>query len=212
VSIVQHFYRLYYLIELERNMKHAMSPEEKKSKASEIILNHVGFALGGGFVPIPGADIATVSAIQINMMRQLSKLYGVPFMQDLGRNIISAVVGSSLARLGASLVKFIPGVGTLIGSLTMPVLSGASTYALGRVVAAHFHNGGTLNDLDFNMARKRYAETLDEAKVVVQNMDKPAPPADDPMEKITRLSELHRAGILSDEEFQAQKAKLLDRL
>jgi len=142
----------------------------------------------------------------------LSKLYGIPFMQDLGRNIISAVVGSSLARLGASLVKFIPGVGTLIGSLTMPVLSGASTYALGRVVASHFQNGGTLNDLDFNSARKRYSETLDEAKVVVQNMDKPAPPTDDPMEKLTRLSELHRAGILSDEEFQAQKAKLLDRL
>jgi len=210
--MVQHLYRLYYLIELERNMKKAMSPEEKSAKASEIILNHVGFALGGGFVPIPGADIATVSAIQINMMRLLAKLYGVPFLQDLGRNIISAVVGSSLARLGASLIKFIPGVGTLIGSLTMPVLSGASTYALGRVVAAHFQNGGTLNDLDFNSARKRYAETLDEAKEVVQNMDKPAPPADDPMVKLTRLSELHRAGILSDEEFQAQKAKLLDRL
>ncbi|MDX2136037.1 MAG: DUF697 domain-containing protein [Saprospiraceae bacterium] len=212
MSNVHLLFQLFEVIKLERNLKPAMNAAEQKAKSSEIILNHVGFAMGGGLVPFPGADIAAVSAIQINMLRQLAKVYGVPFVGDLGRNIISAVVGGSLARLGASLVKIIPGVGTLLGSLSMPVLSGASTYALGQVVVGHFSNGGSLADMDFTRTRKQYQESLEEAKKVVQDLEKKSPPTDDPVEKLRRLSELHQAGILSDEEFKAQKAKLLERL
>lgn len=37
----------------------------------------------------------------------------------------------------------------------------------------------------------------------------PAPPADDPIAKLKELGELHQSGVLTDEEFAAQKAKLL---
>jgi hypothetical protein len=37
----------------------------------------------------------------------------------------------------------------------------------------------------------------------------PAPPAPDPIEQLKQLGELHAQGILTDEEFAAQKAKLL---
>ncbi len=38
----------------------------------------------------------------------------------------------------------------------------------------------------------------------------PAPPAqDDMLDKLTKLGELHTSGVLTDEEFAAQKAKLL---
>jgi hypothetical protein len=37
----------------------------------------------------------------------------------------------------------------------------------------------------------------------------PAPVQDDPIEKLKQLGELHAQGILTDEEFAAQKAKLL---
>lgn len=41
----------------------------------------------------------------------------------------------------------------------------------------------------------------------------PAPPAQpDVLGQITKLGELHAAGVLTDEEFQAKKAQLLDRL
>jgi hypothetical protein len=36
-----------------------------------------------------------------------------------------------------------------------------------------------------------------------------APPQDDLVDKLTKLGELHANGILTDEEFAAQKAKLL---
>lgn len=37
----------------------------------------------------------------------------------------------------------------------------------------------------------------------------PAPAADDPIEKLKQLAELHTAGVLTDEEFAAAKAKIL---
>ncbi len=37
----------------------------------------------------------------------------------------------------------------------------------------------------------------------------PAAPSPDPIEQLKQLGELHKQGILTDEEFAAQKAKLL---
>ncbi len=37
----------------------------------------------------------------------------------------------------------------------------------------------------------------------------PAPPAPDPMEQLEKLGELREKGVLTDEEFEAQKAKIL---
>lgn len=37
----------------------------------------------------------------------------------------------------------------------------------------------------------------------------PAAPAEDPIEKLKQLAELHTAGVLTDEEFAAAKAKAL---
>jgi hypothetical protein len=37
-----------------------------------------------------------------------------------------------------------------------------------------------------------------------------APPAEDPIEKLKELGQLHEQGILTDEEFAAEKAKILN--
>ncbi len=191
-----------------------MTNEERQTKASEIIKMHVGYSLGAALVPFPGADLLAVSAVQLNMLRQLAKLYQVGFMDVLGKNIISAVVGSSAARLGASLVKAIPGVGTIIGELSMPVLSGASTWALGRVVANHFHQGGTLEDLDLGAARKKYEAEVVEGKKVAEELKKADQPdaTDQTLDKLRKLAEMKDAGILTEEEFKQLKDKLIAQI
>lgn len=191
---------------------------EKQHKTAELVRNHVGFSLGAALVPFPGADLLAVSAVQLNMLRQLAKLYQVGFLDSLGKNVISAVVGSGMARLGASLVKAIPGVGTIIGELTMPVLAGASTYALGRVVANHLQQGGTLDNLDLLKARKKYEEEIEDGKKVAAEM-KTAPEAaaapdstDDTLDKIKKVAELRDAGVLTEEEFHDLKTRLLAQI
>ena len=44
---------------------------------------------------------------------------------------------------------------------------------------------------------------------LVRKQTAPAAPAEDPMAKLTKLAELHTAGVLTDEEFAAAKAQLL---
>lgn len=207
-------------IDLEQQLsklKH-MRHEDKQAKASEIIRNHVGFSLGAALVPFPGADLLAVSAVQLNMLRQLAKLYDIGFLDALGKNIISAVAGGGMARLGASLIKAIPGVGTIIGELSMPVLSGASTYALGHVIASHLQKGGTLNDLDLTNARKGYETEIENGKKVAEALRQqerasmPKDETDAAMDKLTKLAELHRNGVLTDEEFSQMKGKLLGQM
>ena len=109
-----------------------------------------------GLVPVPVVDVAAVAGVQLQMLRRLSEIYEVPFSDNMGKSIIASLAGSVIpastattATIGlASLVKGLPGVGTVIGALTMPVFSAGSTYIIGKVFIQHFASGGTL--LDFN--------------------------------------------------------------
>ncbi|HQW70702.1 MAG TPA: DUF697 domain-containing protein, partial [Saprospiraceae bacterium] len=46
-------------------------------QADAIIRNSVIFASGAGLIPIPIADFMAVTAVQLEMIRRLSKLYEV---------------------------------------------------------------------------------------------------------------------------------------
>ncbi len=201
---------------LNQSISETMQQEERTARASDIIRNHVGFSLGAALIPFPGADLLAVSAVQVSMLRQLARLHNVNFMDVLGKNIISAVVGSSAARLGASLVKAIPGVGTIIGELSMPALSGASTYALGRVVARHFEQGGSLDDFDFKNARRGYKSEMEAGKKVAEELARTEAvrrsATDETVEKITKLAELKDSGIITEDEFVQLKERLLAQI
>lgn len=196
-----------------------MQQVEKQARANEVVRSHVGYAMGAALVPFPGADLLAVSVVQLNMLRQLAKLYNVGFIDSLGRNVISAVVTGGVARLGASLIKAIPGVGTVIGELSMPILSGASTYALGQVVARHFHEGGTLEDLDVTSARKRYAEEIKTGQKVASettlqevSVETEFASTDQTLDKLKKLADLKAAGIITEDEFKELKTRLLAQL
>src|SRR6202040_964096 len=67
-------------------------------------------------------------------------------------SIAGAVIPASTANTAAigtmSLIKGLPGFGSVIGALTMPVVSAGATWVIGKVFIQHFASGGTL--LDFN--------------------------------------------------------------
>ena len=133
-----------------------MNHEDKQSKASDIIKSHVGYSLGAALVPFPGADLLAVTAVQVNMLRQLAKLYNIGFMDALGKNIISAVVGSSAARLGASLVKAIPGVGTII--VTQLIGKGVASADRDKIFEPYVTTKATGTGLGLAIAKKLVLE------------------------------------------------------
>lgn len=144
--------------------------ENKHQQATKIINEHVLWSMGGGLIPIPLADVMAVSALQTGMLDQLSELYGVKQTGTFAKNFVGGLAGSALARYGASFLKVVPGVGTIVGGLAMSIASGASTYAIGQVAMNHFANGGTLSNINMEEAKKAYDEAFEEGKDVAAEM------------------------------------------
>ena len=184
----------------------------KEQQANKIVRQHVLWSLGGGLVPVPMLDIAAVTAIQIDMLKQLTSLYGIDYSKSRGKAFASALTGSTFARIGASVVKAIPGIGTVIGGLSMSVLSGASTYAIGQVAISHFEASGNLLNIDLEWAKKAYAEAFEQGKEFVSGLEKEKEASRDVFKALEKLGQLKEKGVITEEEFEAQKQKLLDRL
>ncbi len=185
--------------------------DKDKDLANDIVKSHVMYSLGAGLVPIPLLDIAAVSVVQLDMLRQLAKVYGQDFKESAGKSYISAITGSTLARMGASLVKTIPGIGSILGGVTMSVLSGASTYAVGQAFIWHFSTGGNFMDFNIEKAKEIYEKEFEKGKKVAKEMEKGAK-EEDPYEKLEKLAALKEKGVISEEEFKEQKKKILSGL
>ncbi|MEZ4464839.1 MAG: DUF697 domain-containing protein [bacterium] len=179
-----------------------------------IIRTHVLWATGAGAVPVPLLDLAAVSGIQLDMLKQLAACHGVAYTEQQGKSWLSVLSASLVARIGANALKLIPGIGSLIGGVSMAITSGASTYALGKVASEHFEKAGTFDDLDVEAAKVRYAEAFEEGKKVAREQAEasPAAPAredDDVTSRLERLGALREKGLLTEAEFQAAKKQTL---
>ena len=69
-----------------------------------------------------------------------------------------------LARLGARAIKFIRSVGSIIGIITLKILSGASSNATGELFKKHFETGGTFLDFNLDRLKKYYDEKFEKGK------------------------------------------------
>ncbi len=178
----------------------------------QIIRSHVLWAMGAGLIPLPLLDIAAVTGVQLDMLKQLAAVYGVDYSKEAGKAFVSALSGGTLAAVGASIFKAIPGVGTVLGGLSMSALSGASTYAVGQVAVRQFAASGTLFDVDLEQAKRAYKEAFKQGEAYVEELTDEAEEARDVFEKLEKLGRLRDRGILTEEEFEAKKRELLDRL
>lgn len=142
------------------------------SRADKVIRDSVIWSMGAGLIPVPLADMVAVSAVQIDMLKQIASLYQVDFAETRLKSWIAALSGSVLPKLGAGVIKFIPGIGSLVGGLSMAALSGASTYAIGQVFAQHFESGGTLLDFDVEKFKGFYQRQFEIGKAFVESLSK----------------------------------------
>lgn len=150
-----------------------MTPKGNKHQnqhAETVIRNHVIWSMGASYIiPLPIADVFAVSALQLDMIRQLCRVYDIDFAETQGKAIVSALTTSTMARAGArSLIKIIPVVGSVVGGITTAVINGASTYALGEVFKTHFATGGTFLDFDTDRLKKLYREKFEKGKKVAK--------------------------------------------
>lgn len=139
--------------------------------AKAIVKRYMLWSMGAGAIPIPVIDLATITGVQLKMLAELAREYGVPFREDRGKAVISALIGGvgsgALAYgLVGSMLKAVPLFGSLLGVASVPVTAGAATYALGNVFLQHFASGGTFLDFDPARVRAHFAEQVEEGKRV----------------------------------------------
>lgn len=251
----------------KKTLKDTVMPDnttDKDAHAGTIIRNHVVWSMGASYiVPLPIADVFAVSALQLDMIRQLCRVYSIDFAETQGKAIVTSLTTSAMTKAGArSLIKLIPGIGTVVGGIATAVLNGASTYALGEVFRKHFGNGGTFLDFDTDRLRKMYNEKFEKGKDIAQKWKQeqaedivpppppapatpstsaatpqapepgigapaakvppatsttPTPPppsarvaeAEDNIRRIRELAEMKAQNIITEEEFQAMKKRII---
>lgn len=154
--------------------------QEAQSTLRYYMLGAMGIGAAVTVLPIPypfagWLDMGALTALNLTMLYSLSKHYHIPFSQDIGKEALSSLLVTALplggtAPLANSLFRVIPVIGPWATILSSSVLSGAATYAVGKVFIQHFESGGTF--LTFNPAKVReyFIAEFEKGKQMVTEM------------------------------------------
>ena len=118
---------------------------KRRLLARKIVDRHRNYAAMGGLLPVPVANIATVTGINLRMVKQLSDLYQVPFQRDRTRSFIVGLVGGAVptglgTATSSTLMFVIPG-GLLLGLGVSAISAAALTRGIGLVFIESFESG-----------------------------------------------------------------------
>ncbi|MDP2997829.1 MAG: DUF697 domain-containing protein [Bryobacterales bacterium] len=148
---------------------------ENERKALKTVKNYMWWSMGAGLIPVPWVDLAAVAGVQLKVLAEISKIYGVPFQENAGKAAISSLVGFVLPHAMAfgavgSLLKAIPVVGVLPGAPAMGLFAGAYTWALGNVFIQHFESGGTFLTFAPEKVKEYFQARFEEGRKVAATM------------------------------------------
>lgn len=99
------------------------------------ILPFAVMAAGLAAVPLPFATMPVLTALQSSMVVLLGQLYGQTLTPSQAGGLVSAIAGGFLAQaIGRELIKFVPGLGSVIAASW----AAAYTWALGEAACVYF--------------------------------------------------------------------------
>lgn len=153
----------------------AAKSTELDLQAESLIKTYMMGAGAASLTPVPLIDLAAITAVQMRMIQKLAEHYGKSYSESPVRNTIASLGGAAVGQtggvyLGISLAKAIPGIGWMLGIVSMPVLVGASTYAIGHVFAQHFKKGGSVFDIGVEDVRGYYKEQVEKGKEIAKSL------------------------------------------
>lgn len=142
------------------------SKETRTADALGVVKRYMYGSLAVGIVPVPLADMALLTGIQVKMLHGLANLYEVEFSSRAARAVIASLVGGGLSVSLSSLVVPLGHLTRLVG---MSAFAGASTYAIGRVFIQDFESGGKFLSLDPEAVKSFYDRQFEKGKEKVRN-------------------------------------------
>lgn len=155
-----------------------IEPEEPRMSASDQVAVDASirkwtlWSAGLGLIPLPLVDFATTTGFALKLVADLAARFGVQFERKTGRAAIVALIGGAAAPLAGaglfSVLKGLPVIGFPLAVATGPVTCGGVVYAVGRIFAAHFAGGGTLEDFDAEAVRDAFSAEVAEGRAFVK--------------------------------------------
>jgi uncharacterized protein (DUF697 family) len=147
--------------------------ETKEKRALRLTRHYALWSMGGGLIPVIGLDIAAIIAVQIQLVREMSKVYGVEFKENRAKSIVTSLIASlGFVPIGTgflfSVLKIIPIIGSLAGIISLPISAGAITFATGKAFIAHFESGGNFLNCNVEKMKESYRRTFVEGKSVMK--------------------------------------------
>lgn len=145
----------------------------RHTEAQNIVKNNIITSMASGLIPVPLFDIITLTNIQFHLIQTLAEHYEIP-VDNINRSLVTSLISGSLPVVSmlslGSMFKSVPGIGTLAGSGSVAVTSGAISYTVGQVFIRHFEQGGTLADFNPSSAKKFFAEEFKKGKEVSREL------------------------------------------
>jgi len=130
----------------------------KKEMASIVIKKWSQLASLVVIAPLPFLATSTSTGFQITMIRDLCKIYNVPFHRQLVKASISSMLSSgtgifTVSFIARELLQSIPYLGTAFVLVTQPAIIYKITESLGGIFVRHFEKNGDLTNLDLDASR-----------------------------------------------------------
>ncbi len=158
--------------ELETDL-HTVATALRLSEAQNIVETNVIISMASGLIPVPLFDMISLTNIQFHMIQTLAEHYEIP-ADNINKSLITSIISGSLPAISmlglGSIIKSVPGIGSLAGSGSVSIISGAISYALGQVFIRHFQQGGTLEDFNPDSAKEYFNEQYKAGKLIAREL------------------------------------------
>ena len=123
-------------------MQSQIEAEKRLRKGFAIVERHQMYSGLGGLFPVAAVNVASVTAINLRMVKMLSELYGMPFERDKTRSFVIGLMGGAApaglaAATATTLVHLIPAAAA-VGVAVSSVASAALTRRIGLACLERF--------------------------------------------------------------------------
>ncbi len=141
--------------QLEVSGKELLFAKQLRNKGAAcepLILAAAQRASIAGALPVPGADLAVVTAIQVKLIRDVAEVFEVPVDREVALFILSEVLSGGMrgfVRWGVGALKaagWIPGTQIAEAAILAlgAMVAGGTTYGVGQASVRWFQSGGKL--------------------------------------------------------------------
>ncbi len=139
-------------------------------RARALVRENAVMCAAVSFVPNPIANSLAITGVQLKMLADLSKLYGVPFSQDIVRSLLTATAGGLLNFIIARnpvtrgvrdfLMATVPLIALPMRFLAGPAFIAGYTLVLGNSFIRHYECGGSYLNFNWRDFRHELAHKL----------------------------------------------------